>query len=158
MLEGAKLIGAGCATIALAGAGAGIGVVFGSLINSVARNPSLTKQLFGYAILGFALTEAIALFALMMAFLILFVFLWQSCCKKAPILRYCDRGGTVDATVLGAVNFCCKSSSLFDHKNRKCSVTIFLNVFGPFSLQIRYFRFWLFDTRFLLPFSETLCG
>ena len=27
------------------------------------------KQLFGYAILGFALTEAIALFALMMAFL-----------------------------------------------------------------------------------------
>ena len=42
--------------------------------HSVARNPSLAKQLFGYAILGFALTEAIALFALMMAFLILFVF------------------------------------------------------------------------------------
>ena len=74
MAEGAKLIGAGCATIALAGVGAGIGIVFGSLINGVARNPSLTKQLFGYAILGFALTEAIALFALMMAFLILFVF------------------------------------------------------------------------------------
>ena len=71
MAEGAKLIGAGCATIALAGAGAGIGIVFGSFISSVARNPSLTKTLFGYAILGFALTEAIALFALMMAFLIL---------------------------------------------------------------------------------------
>jgi F-type H+-transporting ATPase subunit c len=42
--------------------------------HSVARNPLLAKQLFGYAILGFALTEAIALFALMMAFLILFVF------------------------------------------------------------------------------------
>lgn len=67
MAEGAKLIGAGCATIALAGAGAGIGIVFGSFISSVARNPSLTKTLFGYAILGFALTEAIALFALMMA-------------------------------------------------------------------------------------------
>jgi len=38
----------------------------------MARNPSLQKQLFAYAILGFALTEAIALFALMMAFLILF--------------------------------------------------------------------------------------
>ena len=62
MAEGAKLIGAGCATIALAGAGAGIGIVFGSFISSVARNPSLTKTLFGYAILGFALTEAIALF------------------------------------------------------------------------------------------------
>ncbi|KAL2943830.1 ATP synthase subunit 9 mitochondrial [Bienertia sinuspersici] len=34
-----------------------------SSIHSVARNPSLAKQLFGYAILGFALTEAIALFA-----------------------------------------------------------------------------------------------
>ena len=72
MTEAAKLVGAGCATIALAGAGAGIGIVFGSLINAVARNPSLTKQLFGYAILGFALTEAIALFALMVVFLILF--------------------------------------------------------------------------------------
>ena len=71
MLEGAKLIGAGAATIALAGAAIGIGNVFSSLIHSVARNPSLAKQLFGYAILGFALTEAIALFALMMAFLIL---------------------------------------------------------------------------------------
>jgi F-type H+-transporting ATPase subunit c len=74
MAEGAKLIGAGIATLALAGAGVGIGNVFGSLIGSVARNPSMTKVLFGYAILGFALTEAIALFALMMAFLILFVF------------------------------------------------------------------------------------
>jgi len=43
-------------------------------IHSVARNPSLAKQLFGYAILGFALTEAIASFAPMMAFLISFVF------------------------------------------------------------------------------------
>ena len=57
---------------ALAGVGAGIGIVFGSLIHSVSRNPSLSKQLFGYAILGFALSEAMALFALMVAFFILF--------------------------------------------------------------------------------------
>lgn len=82
MLEGAKLIGAGAATIALAGAAVGIGNVFSSLIHSVARNPSLAKQLFGYAILGFALTEAIALFALMMAFLILFVFRSHKKSKK----------------------------------------------------------------------------
>nr|YP_009674847.1 ATP synthase F0 subunit 9 [Fossombronia foveolata]QDE12795.1 ATP synthase F0 subunit 9 [Fossombronia foveolata] len=67
MLEGAKLIGAGAATIALAGAAVGIGNVFSSLIHSVARNPSLAKQSFGYAISGLALTEAIASFALMMA-------------------------------------------------------------------------------------------
>nr|UYK51786.1 ATP synthase F0 subunit 9 [Paphiopedilum micranthum] len=74
MLEGAKSMGAGAATIASAGAAVGIGNVFSSLIHSVARNPSLAKQSFGYAILGFALTEAIASFAPMMAFLISFVF------------------------------------------------------------------------------------
>ena len=74
MLEGAKSMGAGAATIASAGAAVGIGNVFSSLIHSVARNPSLAKQLFGYAILGFALTEAIASFAPMMAFLISSVF------------------------------------------------------------------------------------
>ena len=68
-----KGLGAGLATIALAGVGAGIGIVFGSLIHSVSRNPALSKQLFGYAILGFALSEAMALFALLVAFLILFV-------------------------------------------------------------------------------------
>lgn len=72
LLEASKFIGAGLATISLSGSGVGIGIVFSSLISSIARNPSLTKQLFGYAILGFALTEAIALFGLMMAFLILF--------------------------------------------------------------------------------------
>ena len=73
-LPSAKLIGAGLATIGVAGSGAGIGVVFAGLQLAVARNPSLTKQLFGYAILGFAFSEAVALFALMMGFLILFAF------------------------------------------------------------------------------------
>merc|ERR1719427_189433 len=40
------------------GSGAGIGSVFGSLIIGYARNPSLKQQLFSYAILGFALSEA----------------------------------------------------------------------------------------------------
>jgi len=55
-------------------AGAGIGSVFGSLVIGYARNPSLKQQLFSYAILGFALSEAMGLFCLMMAFLILFAF------------------------------------------------------------------------------------
>jgi F-type H+-transporting ATPase subunit c len=71
-VQAAKAVGAGCATIALAGVGTGVGIVFASLVSSFARNPSLKGQLFSYTILGFALTEAIALFALMMAFLILF--------------------------------------------------------------------------------------
>ena len=72
LLQAAKFIGAGLATIGLAGAGVGIGTVFGALVLGVSRNPSLKDELFKLAILGFALTEAIALFSLMMAFLILF--------------------------------------------------------------------------------------
>lgn len=70
----AKYIGAGAATVGAAGSGAGIGSVFGSLVIGYARNPSLKQQLFSYAILGFALSEAMGLFCLMMAFLILFAF------------------------------------------------------------------------------------
>lgn len=68
----AKFIGAGAATVGIAGSGAGIGTVFGNLIIGYARNPSLKQQLFTYAILGFALSEAMGLFCLMVAFLILF--------------------------------------------------------------------------------------
>lgn len=52
--------------------GVGIGIVFGSLMQSYARNPSLKNQLFSYSVLGFALAEAMGLFCLMMAFLMLF--------------------------------------------------------------------------------------
>jgi len=72
LLQSAKFIGAGLATICLAGAGVGIGTVFGALVLGISRNPSLKDELFKMAILGFALTEAIALFSLMMGFLILF--------------------------------------------------------------------------------------
>lgn len=62
-----KYIGAG-----LIGAGAGIGVVFGSLITATARNPQMKNQFMQYAVLGFALCEATGLFALMVCFLILY--------------------------------------------------------------------------------------
>ena len=72
MTGSTTVIGAGLATIGLAGAGVGIGNVFGSLLIAVSGNPQEKDELFRLSILGFALTEAIALFALMMAFLILF--------------------------------------------------------------------------------------
>ncbi|CAH8542444.1 unnamed protein product [Schistosoma rodhaini] len=72
--QAAKYIGAGAATVGCAGSGAGIGSVFGSLTLAYARNPGLKQQLFTYAILGFALSEAMGLFCLVMAFLILYVF------------------------------------------------------------------------------------
>lgn len=72
LLQAAKCIGAGLTTIGLAGAGVGIGQIFSALVLGISRNPSLKDELFKMAILGFALTEAIALFALMLAFLLLF--------------------------------------------------------------------------------------
>jgi F0F1-type ATP synthase membrane subunit c/vacuolar-type H+-ATPase subunit K len=70
----AKLIGAGLATIALAGVGIGIGTIFGAFVSGALRNPAAAPKVFGNVLLGFALTEAIALFALVIAMLILFVF------------------------------------------------------------------------------------
>ena len=71
-LPSAKMIGAGIAVIALAGVGAGIGNIFASLISAIGRNPAARAQVFGLGMLGFALTEAVALFALLISFLILF--------------------------------------------------------------------------------------
>ena len=80
LLQAAKFVGAGIATIGLAGAGVGIGVVFSALILGISRNPSLKDEMFKMAILGFALTEAIALFVLMIVFLLLLR------CKKTIIV------------------------------------------------------------------------
>ncbi|MBT4880638.1 MAG: F0F1 ATP synthase subunit C [Alphaproteobacteria bacterium] len=72
-LQSAKMIGAGLAVVALLGVGMGIGNIFASLIQAIGRNPSVQKQVFPIGLLGFALTEAVALFALLIAFLILFL-------------------------------------------------------------------------------------
>jgi F0F1-type ATP synthase membrane subunit c/vacuolar-type H+-ATPase subunit K len=71
-VEAAKMIGAGLATIALAGVGVGIGNIFGNFVAGSLRNPGAANRVFGNVLLGFALTEAVALFALVIAFLILF--------------------------------------------------------------------------------------
>ena len=71
-VEAAKMLGAGIAVIALMGVGVGIGNIFSTLVASIARNPAARDQVFGIGMLGFALTEAVALFALLIAFNILF--------------------------------------------------------------------------------------
>jgi F-type H+-transporting ATPase subunit c len=72
MLMLGKLIGSGIATIGLGGAAIGVGLIFASYIQGVARNPSLKSELFGITILGFALAESLGLFSLMFGFLLLF--------------------------------------------------------------------------------------
>jgi len=47
------------------GAGIGIGYIFGSMIQSVARQPELRGELQGLMWLGFALTEAVVFYGLL---------------------------------------------------------------------------------------------
>ena len=71
-LEAPKMIGAGLATIGVIGAGIGVGSIFASAIATLGRNPAARDEITVPMFLGFALTEAVALFALLVAFLILF--------------------------------------------------------------------------------------
>ena len=66
------VIGAGLAVIGVIGSGIGIGNIFSSFIEAVGRNPAARGEVFTMTMLGFALVEAIALFALVIALVILF--------------------------------------------------------------------------------------
>lgn len=68
-LEAAKIIAAGLATIGVVGAGIGVGNVWGCYITAIGRNPAAKKEIGASIWIGFAVTEAIALFALMIAFI-----------------------------------------------------------------------------------------
>ncbi len=71
-IQAAKMIGAGLAMIALLGVGLGLGNLFSNLINAIARNPSAKNEIFPVGMIGFALTESIALLAFIVAMIILF--------------------------------------------------------------------------------------
>jgi F-type H+-transporting ATPase subunit c len=70
--RGMKFIGSAIAIVSIAGTGAGIGILFGCFLLALARAPESEEKLFSYVILGFALTEAIALIGVMVSMTILF--------------------------------------------------------------------------------------
>lgn len=73
-IEAAKLIGAGLAAIGMIGAGIGVGNVWSSYYNAIARNPAAKDDIGANIWIGFAVTEAIALYALIVALIVLFAF------------------------------------------------------------------------------------
>jgi F-type H+-transporting ATPase subunit c len=70
--EAAKYIGAGMACFGMAGAAIGLGNIFGNYLSGALRNPSAADGQFGRLILGFAVTEALGIFSLLIALLALF--------------------------------------------------------------------------------------
>src|SRR4029077_10365393 len=68
----AKYIGAGIACIGMGGAGVAVGIIFGNYLAAALRNPSAAQGQFGNLIFGFAITEALGIFSLLIALLLLF--------------------------------------------------------------------------------------
>jgi len=69
----AKYIGAGLACLGMGGAGIGVGVIFANYLAGALRNPSAADGQFARLIFGFAVTEALGIFSLLVALLLLFV-------------------------------------------------------------------------------------
>ncbi len=69
-----KMIGAGLAMVGVIGGGIGIGVVAGGAVQAMARNPDASGMIQTNMILGIAFAEATAIYALVVALMILFVF------------------------------------------------------------------------------------
>jgi F-type H+-transporting ATPase subunit c len=73
-VNGANLIGAGMAASGVGVPAIGVAMCFSSYMLASARQPNMSAKLLPYCILGFALSEALALFTLLIALLELFVF------------------------------------------------------------------------------------
>tara|TARA_B100000929_G_scaffold260948_1_gene225450 strand:+ start:211 stop:447 length:237 start_codon:yes stop_codon:yes gene_type:complete len=72
IVEAAKLIGAGLAAIGVTGGGIGIGSLVGGAVQAMGRNPDAAPLIQTNMILGIAFAEAVAIYALAIAFIILF--------------------------------------------------------------------------------------
>ena len=70
--EAAKFIGAGLACFGMAGAALGVGNIFSSFLTGALRNPSAADGQFSRLVFGFAVTEALGIFSLLIALLLLF--------------------------------------------------------------------------------------
>lgn len=68
-----KLIGAGLATLGMIGAGLGVGVVGSGAVQAMGRNPDAAGIIQTNMVLGIAFAEAVAIYSLVVALLILFV-------------------------------------------------------------------------------------
>jgi F-type H+-transporting ATPase subunit c len=68
----AKLIGAGLAAIGTGVSAIGVAYLFGQFLSGALRNPSAADGQFGRLVFGFAVTEALGIFAFVVALLLLF--------------------------------------------------------------------------------------
>jgi F-type H+-transporting ATPase subunit c len=71
-VTGMKLLGAGLAMAGAIGAGAGVGIAASGGVQAMGRNPDAASLIQTNMILGMAFAEAVAIYALAVALIILF--------------------------------------------------------------------------------------
>ncbi len=71
--EALKYIGVGLTAFGMLGAAIGVGNIFAAMLNGLARNPSAESKLAKYIYVGAGLAEAMGLFSLLVALLLIFV-------------------------------------------------------------------------------------
>lgn len=69
-IEAARLIGKGLATISMFGSAIGEGYLIGKALEAMGRNPEISGTLFTRMLIGVALAESTAIYALVAFFLI----------------------------------------------------------------------------------------
>ncbi len=72
--QGLKAVGAGLAMIGTLGAGIGIGLIVNGALQALGRNPDAGGTITTNMILGIVFAETIAIYALVVALILLFVF------------------------------------------------------------------------------------
>ena len=72
-IQGMRYLGAGLAMIGAAGAGVGVGLAAMGGVQAMGRNPDVTSTLQVNMILGIVFAEAIAIYAMAVALIVLFV-------------------------------------------------------------------------------------
>ncbi len=70
--EALKYIGVGLMSLGMLGAAIGVGNIFAAMLNGLARNPAAESKLAKYIYVGAGLAEAMGLFALVIALLLIF--------------------------------------------------------------------------------------
>lgn len=70
--EAFKYLGAGLMAFGMLGAAIGVGNIFAAMVQGVARNPATEPKLLKNAFIGAALSEAMGLFSLVIALLLIY--------------------------------------------------------------------------------------
>lgn len=71
--EALKFVGVGLLSLGMLGAAIGVGNIFAAMLNGLARNPAAESKLAKYIYVGAGLAEAMGLFAMVLAFILIFV-------------------------------------------------------------------------------------